>query len=241
MKLEICVDNYESFATAIKFGADRIELCSSLREGGLTPSYAFMEASLKIGAPVFMMIRPRACDFMYTDDEIEVMCRDIHAAKKLGAPGVVFGVLTADGELNAPVMKALAKEAAGMQMTCHRAFDQVRDPFQAVDTLVELGIHRILTSGQAENPFDGIDMLAKVVAYADKRIGIMAAGVTPETVKEIIIKTGVDEIHSAASTYRKSAMRYVKSDAQMGHGEDFMLNVVDGNLVSGIKTNSVGL
>ncbi len=241
MKLEICVDNFESFSTAIKFGADRIELCSSLREGGLTPSYAFMEASLKINAPVFMMIRPRACDFLYTEAEIEVMSRDIYAAKKLGAPGVVFGVLTADGELNAPVMKALAKEAAGMQMTCHRAFDQVRDPFLAVDTLVDLGFHRILTSGQAENPYDGMDMLTKVVAYAHKRIGIMAAGVTPETVKEIITKTGIDEIHSAASTYRTSAMRYVKSEAQMGHGEDFMLNVVDGNLVSGIKANSVGL
>ena len=86
-----------------------------------------MEAALKVGTPVFMMIRPRSCDFLYTDDEVEVMCRDIHAAKKLGHKEVVFGVLTADGKINFAVMKALVKEASGMEVTCHRAFDQVRD------------------------------------------------------------------------------------------------------------------
>lgn len=241
MNLEICVDNYESFSTALKTGADRIELCSSLREGGLTPSYAFMEAAMKASPPVFMMIRPRSCDFLYTDDEIEIMHRDISAAKKLGAPGVVFGVLTADGSIDAPVMKSLIKEAAGMEVTCHRAFDQVRDVFEALDSLIELGVKRILTSGQAENPYDGMDMLQKVVAHAQRRVMIMAAGVTPATVKEIILKTGVDEVHSAAATSRKSNMAYIKSDAQMGHGDDFVLNVVDGELVSGIKANMAGL
>ncbi len=241
MNLEICVDNYESFSTALKHGADRIELCSSLREGGLTPSYAFMEAALKVSQPVFMMIRPRSCDFLYTDNEIEIMHRDIHAAKKLGAPGVVFGVLTADGNINSPVMKSLVKEASGMDVTCHRAFDQVEDVFEAVDSLIELGVKRILTSGQAENPYDGVDMLQKVVAHAQKRVMIMAAGVTPATVKEIIIKAGVDEVHSAAATSRKSNMSYVKSDAQMGHGEDFRMNVVDGEVVRAIKLNMSGI
>jgi copper homeostasis protein len=237
MNLEICVDNYESFSTALKHGADRIELCSSLREGGLTPSYAFMEAAMKVSQPVFMMIRPRSCDFLYTADEIEIMHRDIHAAKKLGAPGVVFGVLTAEGSIDVSVMKSLVKEASGMDVTCHRAFDQVRDVFEALDSLIQLGVKRILTSGQAENPHDGMDMLQKVVSYAQKRIMIMAAGVTPVTVKEIIEKTGVDEVHSAAATSRQSTMSYVKSDAQMGHGEDFSLNVVDGESVREIKVN----
>jgi copper homeostasis protein len=241
MNLEICVDNYESFSTAIKNGADRIELCSSLREGGLTPSYAFMEAALKTSTPVFMMIRPRSCDFLYTDDEIEVMCRDIHAAKKLGASGVVFGVLTADGKINFPVMRALVKEASSMEVTCHRAFDQVRDAFEAVDSLVELGVKRILTSGQEENPYSGMDMLRKVVSYARKRVMIMAAGVTPDTVREIAVKAGVDEVHSAAFMSRKSGMTYVRSDAKMGHGEDFSMNVVDGELVKGIKAEIAGL
>ncbi len=241
MNLEICVDNYESFSTALKAGADRIELCSSLREGGLTPPYAFMEAAMKVSSPVFMMIRPRSCDFLYTDNEIEIMHRDISAAKRLGAPGVVFGVLTAEGIIDVPVMKSLIKEAAGMEVTCHRAFDQVRDVFEALDSLIELGVKRILTSGQAENPYDGMDMLQKVVAHAQRRVMIMAAGVTPATVKEIIVKTGVDEVHSAAATSRKSNMACIKSDAQMGHGDDFVLNVVDGELVKGIKTNMAGL
>ncbi len=196
---------------------------------------------MKTSSPVFMMVRPRSCDFLYTDHEIEIMHRDISAAKKLGAPGVVFGVLTADGNIDAPVMKSLIKEASGMEVTCHRAFDQVRDVFEALDSLIELGVKRILTSGQAENPYDGMDMLQKVVAQAQRRVMIMAAGVTPATVKEIILKTGVDEVHSAAATSRKSNMAYIKSDAQMGHGDDFVLNVVDGELVSGIKANMAGL
>lgn len=241
MNLEICVDNYESFSTALKNGADRIELCASLREGGLTPSYAFMEAAMKISQPVFMMIRPRSCDFLYTDDEIEIMHRDIHAAKKLGAPGVVFGVLTADGNINSPAMKSLVKEASGMEVTCHRAFDQVGDAFEALDSLIGLGVKRILTSGQAENPHDGMEMLQKIVSQAQRRIIIMAAGVTPDTVKEIIVKTGVDEVHSAASMSRKSNMTYIKSEAQMGHGDDFVLNVVDAELVKAIKLNMAGV
>lgn len=241
MNLEICVDNYESFSTALKNGADRIELCSSLREGGLTPSYAFMEAALKASPSVFMMIRPRSCDFLYTGPEIEIMLRDINAAKKLGSPGVVFGVLTADGNINSTVMKSLVKEAAGMDVTCHRAFDQVEDAFGAVDLLIELGVKRILTSGQAENPYDGVDMLKKIVSHAQKRVMIMAAGVTPATVKEIIIKADVDEVHSAASKPRKSNMSYVKSEAQMGHGDDFLMNVVDGEIVREIRLNMAGI
>jgi copper homeostasis protein len=241
MNLEICVDNYESFSTAIEKGADRIELCASLREGGLTPSYAFMEAALKASTPVFVMIRPRSCDFLYTDREIEIMHRDIHAAKKLGAPGVVFGMLTVAGDIDFPIMKSLVKEASGMEVTCHRAFDQARDAFEAVDSLIELRVKRILTSGQAENPYSGIEMLQKIVTHARRQILIMAAGVTPDTVREIITKTGVDEVHSAASMSRKSNMLYVKSDAHMGHGEDFSINVVDGKLVKEIKVQMAGI
>jgi copper homeostasis protein len=235
LNLEICVDNYESFSIALKSGADRIELCSSLREGGLTPSYAFMEAALKVNRSVFMMIRPRSCDFLYADEEIDMMCRDIYMARNLGACGVVFGVLTASGEINFPVMQALIREASGMQVTCHRAFDQVRDGVQAINDLIDLGVHRVLTSGQAENPYDGIPMLQKIVRAANNRIKIMAAGVKPETVREIILKTGIDEVHSAAMIPRKSEMYYIKSDAHMGQGEDFVLNIVDGNQVREIK------
>ena len=235
MQLEICVDNYESLTTAVTNGADRIELCASLREGGLTPPHAFIEAAMQIRVPVFVMIRPRSCDFLYTSKEIEIMHRDIYHAKKLGAPGVVFGVLTADGKIDATAMESLVRTAAGMQVTCHRAIDQVRDVYTAIDTLADLGVKRILTSGQAENPYEGIETLSKMVAYAKKRIKIMAAGVTPENVQDIIQQTSVDEVHSAAAAWRPSNMQYIKETAKMGQGDDFNLNIVDGKIVKSIK------
>ena len=235
MKLEICVDNYESLITAVNNGADRIELCASLQEGGLTPPYSFIEAALTVGVPVFVMIRPRSCDFLYSEAEIEMMHRDIYVAKKLGAPGIVCGVLTPKGEIDAIVMRSLVKEAAGMDVTCHRAVDQVNDIYSAIDTLVGLGVKRILTSGQGETPFEGIGILTQMVQHAQNRIKLMAAGVTPQDVREIINKTQVDEVHSAAATSRSSRMQYIKSDAKMGHGDDFSLNIVSGEMVRAIK------
>ena len=237
MQLEICIDNYESLTTAVSNGADRIELCASLSEGGLTPPYAFIESAMQFSLPVFVMIRPRSCDFLYTSSEIEMMHRDIYIAKKLGAPGVVFGVLTADGKIDATAMQSLVQSSAGMQVTCHRAIDQVRDVYTAIDTLADLRVARILTSGQAENPYDGIETLSKMVAHANKRIKIMAAGVTRENVREIIQRTGVDEVHAAAAAWRSSNMQYIKETAKMGHGDDFSLNIVDGEIVSSIKAN----
>jgi len=241
MQLEICIDNYESLTVAVKCGADRIELCASLREGGLTPPISFIEAAMRVSVPVFVMIRPRNCDFLYTSEEIEMMHRDIYHARKLGVPGVVFGVLTADGEIDTTAMQSLMRTAAGMQVTCHRAVDQVRDIYTAIDSLIDLGVKRILTSGQAETPVKGIQTLAKMVVHARKRIIIMPAGVTPEDVREIILKTGVDEVHSAAATWRSSKMQYIKENAKMGHGDDFSLHVVDGKLISVLKENLSGL
>ena len=195
MLLEICIDNYESLTAAVKNGADRIELCASLSEGGLTPPFSFIEAAMQASVPVFVMIRPRSCDFLYTSQEIEMMHRDIHMAKKLGAPGVVFGVLTADGDIDRTAMQSLVRAAAGMQVTCHRAVDQVRDVYAAIDTLADLGVRRILTSGQAETPYEGTGTLAKMVKYADQRLLIMAAGVNPQDVRQIITQSGVDEVH----------------------------------------------
>ena len=240
MLLEICVDNYESLTAAVENGADRIELCSSLREGGLTPPYSFIKAAMHTSVPVFVMIRPRSCDFLYTSQEIEMMQRDIYTAKNLGAPGVVLKVLTASGEIDSTAMKSLIKAADGMAVTCHRAVDQVEEVHSAIDKLASLGVNRILTSGQAESPYEGIDTLAKMVQYAQNRLLIMAAGVNPHDVSEIIQKTHVDEVHSAASTSRPSNMQFVMEEAKMGHGDDFMLNIVDAMLVKGIKANMAG-
>jgi copper homeostasis protein len=236
MQLEICVDNFESLETAIQYGADRIELCCSLREGGLTPSYAFVEAALKSSKPVFVMIRPRSCDFLYSSQEIEIMHRDIYNARKLGAPGVVFGVLNAEGQFDVEAMRSLVKQAADMSVTCHRAIDQVKNAFAAIEILSDLGIERILTSGQADNPYTGIDTLRKMVVHARKRVKIMAAGVTPADVVKIIKNTAVDEVHSAAANWRSSHMNYANVTARMGEAEDFSLNVVDGKIVQALKT-----
>ncbi len=240
MKLEICVDSLESLETAVAAGADRIELCASLAEGGLTPSMGLVEVALRTSVPVFVMIRPRACDFLYTAGEIEVMLRDINGARWLGVPGVVLGVLTDEGTIDEPAMRSLKSMASGMEITCHRAVDQTRDPLEAVETLARIGIDRVLTSGQEETPGLGIETLAAMVKTARGRLSIMAAGVTPEGVREVVERTGVDEVHSAAAATRASAMSYVKDEARMGRGDDFAMTVVDGAAVRAIKTALAG-
>jgi len=236
MLLEICVDNHESLLAAAENGADRIELCASLHEGGLTPPLSFIEAALKLPIPIFVMIRPRGCDFLYTSAEIEMMHRDIFHAKQLGVPGVVFGVLTEDGKIGATAMKSLIQAASGMAITCHRAVDQVRDVFGAIDTLAGLGVDRILSSGRAQNVFDGVDMLRQMVAYTRGRVKIMAAGVRPHNVREIVEKSDVDEVHSSASVLRPSQMKFIHSSARMGQADDFSLKVTDGEMVRALKT-----
>ncbi len=238
MLLEICVDNHESLITAVQNGADRIELCASLREGGLTPPLSFLETALKLPIPIFVMIRPRSCDFLYTSAEIEMMHRDIFYAQQLGAPGVVFGALTEDGDVDTTAMHSLIKAASGMAITCHRAVDQVRDVFGALDTLAGLGVHRVLSTGQAPTVSEGVDMLRQMVAYTRGRVKIMAAGVRPHNVREIIEQTRVDEVHSSASVWRPSAMKFMHANAQMGTGEDFTLKVTDGEMVRGIRRGS---
>ena len=242
LNLEICLDNYESLANAVRGGADRIELCASLSEGGLTPPVSFIEVALRLDVPIFVMIRPRSCDFLYTSDELEMMHRDIRTARELGAPGVVLGVLTASGEIDQTAMRSLIKEAGSMDVTCHRAVDQVKDIFAAVDTLAELGVKRMLSSGQARTAFEGIDVLAQLVAYSKGRIGIMAgAGVTPANVRQIVTGANVDEVHSAAAAMRPSAMAYTRTDALMGNGQDFRLEVVDEEKVRQLRTQLRGL
>lgn len=235
MLLEICVDNHESLLTAVENGADRIELCASLREGGLTPPLSLMEVAQRVSIPVFVMVRPRSCDFLYSSAEIEMMHRDIYHAQQLGFPGVVFGVLTEDGEVDATAMRSLIREAEGMAITFHRAIDQVRDVFGAMDTLMGLGVHRILSTGQVATVFEGMDVLREMVDFAQQRVKIMAAGVRPHNVREIIEQTGADEVHSSASVWRPSAMTFIHANARMGQGEDFSLKVTDGEMVRALK------
>jgi copper homeostasis protein len=191
-------------------GAQRIELTASLLEGGLTPSagtIALTRAALNID--IIVMIRPRGGDFLYSDIEFDVMKHDIKVAKELGADGVVFGILTPNGEIDRPRMAELAQLARPMSITCHRAFDMVKDPYAALDTLLELGFDRLLTSGTYANPLDGIEVIAALVRQADNRITIMpGGGVTLENAAEIVRRSGVRDMHTSARETQPSSMRY---------------------------------
>jgi copper homeostasis protein len=177
MIVEACVDSVESAIAAEKGGVQRVELCCSLLEGGLTPSagtIALARKSLRIELQV--IVRPRGGDFLYSAAEHDVMLRDIDTAKELGADGVVIGVLTASGEVDVERTRELLERARPMSVTFHRAFDMTRDPFAALDTLASLGIDRVLTSGQEESALEGLDLLKELVARAGDRIVVMVCG-----------------------------------------------------------------
>lgn len=208
MKVEICVDNLESVITANQFPIDRIELCSALAVGGLTPNLGFIQQAQQISTiPLALMIRPRAGDFLYSEDEIQIMLNDIATAKQLGIQAVVFGALSANGEIDLATTELLVKASQGMEITFHRAFDLCKDPFAALEQLIDLGCHRILTSGQATTAFDGIPVIQQLVKQANGRIQIMAGcGINADNIKQIIEQTQVPEIHFSAKGQRKSLM-----------------------------------
>lgn len=232
-QLEVCIDNVESLHSAIQGGATRIELCSSLALGGLTPSYGLMKQSAKIShIPVYAMIRPRQGDFLYDPEEIAVMLEDIEAAANAGLQGVVFGLLTAQGEVDSEQSARLVQHAKqrGLGVTFHRAIDQCADFRQALNTVIELGCERILTSGLASQVEDGIDTLAEMVKLAQGRIQIMAgAGLNAENVTRIVQQTGVQEVHLSGKTTRPSHMQLQTANAKMGQAnlDDFVIPVTN--------------
>ncbi|WP_421872425.1 copper homeostasis protein CutC [Pararhizobium sp.] len=198
--LEVCVEDASGLRAAIDGGADRIELCSALSVGGLTPSPGLMVLAGKADLPVYAMIRPRPGDFVFDASDIAVMRVEIDAARAAGLAGVVLGASRLDGALDKEALKELADHAQGLGLTLHRAFDLVPDFADAVETAVDLGFERILTSGGAKRAPDGIDHLAAIIADTRDRISIMpGSGVTLETVGELLSRLSVTEIHSSCS------------------------------------------
>ena len=197
MLIEACVESVESAVAAENGGAKRVELCAALLEGGLTPSagaIALAREKLRIGLHV--IIRPRGGDFLYTDDEHAVMLRDIDAVKKAGADGVVIGVLDVNAQVDEARTRELVERARPMSVTFHRAFDMTRDPLAALETLVDIGVDRILTSGQEESAMAGLELLRDLVKRAGDRIIIMPAGNIHESnVEKIALETGAKELH----------------------------------------------
>lgn len=196
--LEVCVDSAEGLRDAVESGAGRIELCSALALSGLTPSAGLIAIATTYAPPVYVMIRPRGGDFIYGPDDLDMMRRDIDAVRRAGLPGVVLGVSRPNGELDGDKLHQLMREASGLGVTLHRAFDIVPDPSAALEMAIALGFERILTSGGAASAPEGADCIADLVAQASDRIIIMAgSGVTADNVTDLIDRTGVKEVHAS--------------------------------------------
>ena len=210
--LEIAVFSVEAALSAIAAGADRIEFCENPGEGGTTPSYGSLVTLKKLTHKnVFPIIRPRGGDFLYTDNEFEWIKADVLIARDLGYPGVVIGLLNADGTIDVDRTKQLVQLAAPMEVTFHRAFDRCEDPFKGLEAIIETGCKRILTSGQVPNAGDALPLLKQLVEKANGRILIMpGSGVRANNIKAIIEATGVEEIHSSARKMYPSKMTYVQ-------------------------------
>lgn len=198
MIVESCVDSLDAALASEAGGARRLELCARLDVGGTTPDPALVAAVVAaVRIPVVAMVRPRGGDFVYDTNDLSAMARDIGRMREAGAHGIVTGVLTSAGAINAPLMHLLVRMAGPLPVTCHRAFDEVHDPDAALDTLIGLGVSRVLTSGGAATATEGTDTLARLVRRAAGRLTIIAGGtVRASNVRTLVDATGVAEVHA---------------------------------------------
>ncbi|MBR4045297.1 MAG: copper homeostasis protein CutC [Alistipes sp.] len=238
MKTELCAYSVEACQIAAKLGVNRVELCASPAEGGVTPSVATIERVAEIkGLDLSVMIRPRGGDFLYSDDEFKTMLGDIDHARKAGATGVVFGVLTVDGKVDVERTRALVEASKGMETTFHRAVDMTEDYEAAVEAIIEAGCNRILTSGGYDKAIDGIDNIRRAVAVSRGRIEIMAgSGVVAANAKQLK-EVGVDALHFSAKKMVAGGMEYRNPRISMGGSDavdEFALRTVDENEVKEI-------
>jgi len=204
MTLEICANSYQSALNAQAVGAHRIELCSELSVGGITPSYGVLKKVIEaLSIPVHVLIRPRSGDFHYTDEEFEVMKTDVELCRAAGASGIVTGVLKNDAALDVDRTQELMTMATSLDFTFHRAFDVVKDPLKTLDQLIDLGVKRILTSGQQAKAEDGLGLLKTLVHQANGRTCIMAgSGISAKNVSKFKA-IGISEVHASATVPTK--------------------------------------
>jgi copper homeostasis protein len=195
--VEAAVETLESSLAAERAGADRIELCDNLSEGGTTPDGELVAAVVeRIRLPVFVLIRPRAGDFVYSENEFDVMIRDIELTRTMGIAGIVTGALDANGRVDVRRTRSLVKAAGGLPVTFHRAIDSAADIAVALDDAIEVGVSRVLTSGGAPTAREGVEVIATLVLQARQRVSIVAGGgIREHNVREVIARTGVREVH----------------------------------------------
>ena len=236
--LEICVDSVESAVTAESAGAGRIELCSALSEGGITPSAGLIESvRSNSGMKVHVLIRPRGGDFLYNDTEFSVMRRDIDMAGEKGADGIVTGILNSDGTVDVERTSLLAEYAAPMEVTFHRAFDLCRDADKAVEDIIAAGAFRILTSGQARSAIEGAQLIKRLVSSAGNSIMIMPGGGIDEyNIALLAGITGAREYHLSARRQKESAMTFRRKGIYMGDSRLMSEYILKGADVDRIRT-----
>ncbi|MBO5728748.1 MAG: copper homeostasis protein CutC [Paludibacteraceae bacterium] len=236
-KFEICANSVESCVEAQRGGADRVELCAGMPEGGTTPSYGDVAVARRVltTTKLHVIIRPRGGDFLYSDLEKEIMLEDVRMARRLGVDGVVFGALTAEGDVDMEFMRQLMEEAEGMSVTFHRAFDVCRNPREALEQIIELGCDRILTSGQMPKAEEGVELLRELVERAGERIVIMpGCGVNASNIAHIAKATGACEFHFSARSKRESDMIFRRSRVSMGGAvviDEYSRDVTDVEIV----------
>ena len=218
MIFEICVDSIAGVRAAKAAGADRVELCADLLEGGITPSRGMIRQARTIaGIGLNVMIRPRGGDFLFDDDEFATMRSDIETAKAEGADGVVIGLLSATGEIDIARTRELIALARPLSVTFHRAFDMTPDPFRALEALIELGVDRVLTSGQEASVLEGLPLIVELIERAGDRIVIMpGGGITGRNIDRIVAAARPREIHFAALEPSASGMRFRRPHVFMG-------------------------
>lgn len=234
--IEIATSDFATTKSAVGGGADRIELCANLAEGGTTPSYGHIKRCREeFEVLLFPIIRQRGGDFLYTKDEYEIMLHDVKLCKQLGCDGVVTGLLNMDGTIDIARTSELIEAAYPMEVTFHRAFDRCKDPFAAMEELIEIGCQRILTSGQKPTVSEGIDLLAELNKKANDRIIILpGSGVRVDNIKRIAEKTGCTEFHSSLRGKTKSSMQFIHP-AFEGSEESYSNNSIDSEEVKMLR------
>lgn len=234
--IEIATSDYSTTQAAVMGGANRIELCANLSEGGTTASYGtIMACRQDFDVLLYPIIRPRGGDFLYSDQEFCIMLQDVETCKQIGCDGIVTGILLADGNIDIKRTAQLVAAAYPLGVTFHRAFDRCADSFKAVTQLIEIGCERILTSGQQPKAMDGLSLIASLNQLADGRIIIMpGSGVNKNNIKQIAEVTGCAEFHASLRGQRVSEMQYI-NPAFADDTESYVNNFVDTQAVKALR------
>lgn len=226
--MEICIDSLESARNAIEGGASRLEICSALSEGGLTPSPGLLERIRSFATiPLYAMIRIRGGDFVYTTEEIDAMLHDLLILKDHQANGFVFGALTSDREIDTVACERMISAARPLPVTFSRAFDLTVDPLKSMQALADLGFRRILTSGQKNSALEGLELIKTLVQKAQKLIIMPGAGITKDNIRKIM-ESGAKEFHASA---KRRKMVIYANRVKLGSNENDFINVTDKELV----------